>query len=79
MTAQPMILFDPDALARLEEKFDRLSDAMERAQMAPQPAFAPAADYAARVGVTRRTVARWAETGLIETRRHGGKLMVKVE
>jgi len=79
MTAQTMILVDASVIARLEAKVDRLADAIERVQMAPQPAFAPAADYAARVGVTRRTVARWAETGLIETRRHGGKLMVKVE
>ena len=79
MTAQTMILVDASVIARLEAKVDRLADAIERVQMAPPPAFVPASDYAARVGVTRRTVARWAETGLIETRRHGGKLMVKVE
>jgi len=79
MTAQTMILVDPDALARLEAEVARLADVVQRVQMAPQPAFVPASDYAARVGVTRRTVARWAETGQIETRRAGGKLMVKVE
>jgi hypothetical protein len=79
MTAQTMILVDASALARLEAEIARLADVVERVQMAPQPAFVPVSDYAAKVRRSPETVRRWARSGKIVTRRMGETLMVKVE
>ncbi len=77
MTAQ-LIAVDPAALDEIKAELAALRRDLQRVQMQPRPQWVTVKEYALQAGRTPRTVQGWIKAGKIESRREGGRLMVKV-
>lgn len=78
MTAQQMIAIDPDALEGLTREVQRLHQRLDAVEMQPKPEWITVAQYADRVGRTKRTIRNWINEGRIETKMDGAVTMVRV-
>lgn len=74
-----LIAIDANALESLLVEVQRLHKRLDAVQMMPMPEWVTVAEYAARVGRTKRTVRNWINEGSIETKREGAVTMVRVK
>ena len=78
MTAQTMLVIDPNALQGLHDEIAALRRLFEGGVLQPRPDWMNVNDYAAYIGKSRRTVLRMIATGSIEVKYVAGVRMIKV-
>lgn len=72
-----MIAVDAAEITALRDEIRALREEIRAVRITPLPEWIPVPEYAAKVGVTTRTVRNWIISGQLETYRHGSKVMVR--
>lgn len=78
MKNQTLIAVDPSALDRVTQELRRLHQRLDAFEMQPRPEWVTVAEYAEKVGRTKRTVRNWIDAGMIDTKTEGKLRLVRV-
>ena len=73
-----LIAIDPSALDSLRMEIVRLHRRLDGVTMAPRPEWVTVAEYAEKVGRTKRTVRNWIDAGTVDTKVEGKVLLVRI-